>query len=154
MNHYTNSSKGHEIVEGLIIGKSALANDPKLGITHVVVCAEMRHLDLAHHLKRILVPASNTKMLDDAMIESTCKYIQTSIRERGRVLLCCDQGLSWSPGVAIAYVMQTKNLGVFEAYLAVRERYFALRPTASVFNALFDWEKKSVKPEAVPLAVA
>jgi hypothetical protein len=133
------TAAAHEITEGLYIGRAQFAGEAKLRITHVAVCGEMRQIELGHHLERIQVSPSQGTVGE--MLHKSCEFIRGAIQGGGKVLLCCDQGLCWSPAVAIAYVMQERKVGVFEAYLLVRENYFALRPNAGVFTALFEWEE-------------
>jgi len=144
--HFT--AEAHEVVPGVWVGKAAGANDPKLGISHAVVIGDRGRFELGHHIKRIYVPASTGGM--GRMLDKSCSFIQEALTERGKVLICCDQGVCWSPAVAMAYVMQSKGLKVFEAYVLVRDRYLALRPSAGVFEGLFSWEDScKAQPTAV-----
>jgi len=80
-------------------------------------------------------------------LKESCDFIDNAVQKKGQVAICCQQGVCWSPAIAIAYTIYANNLGVFEAYLLVRQQMLALRLNAAAFSALFEWEAACKKSE-------
>ncbi len=82
----------------------------------------------------------NNTML--AFLFETCEFIHNEIQNGKIVIVHCQQGLSRSPSVVVAFLMKYHNMSFEEATQYVRER----RPGALTFavnfaKCLVNWEK-------------
>lgn len=55
-------------------------------------------------------------------------FINDTLRRDGKILVCCNGGMSRSPAVVIAYMMETFNLDASEAYQYVQSRRLCINP--------------------------
>lgn len=65
-----------------------------------------------------------------------------------RVLVHCQQGVSRSASLVIAYIMKEKALGVNEAYSYVKNKSSGIGPNMSLIYQLCEWGKTLQRPKA------
>eukprot|EP00002_Diphylleia_rotans_P002949 TRINITY_DN11952_c0_g1_i3.p1 TRINITY_DN11952_c0_g1~~TRINITY_DN11952_c0_g1_i3.p1 ORF type:complete len:282 (-),score=32.84 TRINITY_DN11952_c0_g1_i3:160-1005(-) len=76
------------------------------GITHVIVCNSEASSGLFEFLAIHLGLSNHASMLD-----SSFKFMQSSILQKGKVLVCCETGLVWAPLVVANYLLRFLGFG-------------------------------------------
>lgn len=107
----------------------------KAGITHVVCFVDenearlFRTENLAQyfHYQQFIVSDSNLQNLIQ-YFPSTSQYIHQVISQQGKVVVCCNGGLSRSPTFVIAYVMEIFKIDASQAYHFVQGRRLCINP--------------------------
>lgn len=135
------------ITEFLYIGGSTAAKDfdslSTLGITHVINCAAC------------VVPAYftddfiyyNLRLRDHSSQEigrhfySIFNFIESAHASGGKIFVHCVKGISRSPTLAIAYIMWSKRMGVYQALEFVRHARPVVDPNAGFIFQLTEWEQ-------------
>ncbi|KAJ3102097.1 hypothetical protein HDU96_009763 [Phlyctochytrium bullatum] len=67
-------------------------------------------------------------------------YIDAAVSQHLPVLVACQQGVSRSASLVMAYVMAAKNMGVQEAYAFVKERSPSVCPNVGFMAQLVEFE--------------
>ncbi|TFY75105.1 hypothetical protein EWM64_g8907 [Hericium alpestre] len=140
------------VIDGqLYIGNLAsarnLSHHPELGITHVVsVCPDFS-TDTLHHL-RIDVQDCET---EDFLIHlpDACRFIQSAIHERGKVLVHCVMGISRSAAVVAAYLMMTRGLSYVDAISYIRQRRPQVQPNYGFIKQLQTFAACNYEPSRI-----
>lgn len=74
------------------------------------------------------------------MLKDACEFIRTSLlRQNGDVLVHCQQGISRSSAVIIAYIMRDMNLDFDTALKFVRNRRSKIKPNVGFEKQLRLW---------------
>ncbi|KAH7904829.1 protein-tyrosine phosphatase-like protein [Hygrophoropsis aurantiaca] len=73
-------------------------------------------------------------------LEGACRYIASSLRGGHNVLVHCQQGVSRSPAIVIAYLIHTLHMSYDDAYALVRLRRPCVAPNPGFVAALRAWE--------------
>lgn len=68
--------------------------------------------------------------------EECYDYISLVLKNKGKVLVCCDSGISLAPTVVIAYIMRRKECNYFPALEFVRRSHPDARPNQDFTNQL------------------
>lgn len=73
-------------------------------------------------------------------LESVCAWINSSISNGKGVLVHCQQGISRSAAVVIAYLIRYKGMGYDDAYEYVRKTRACIKPNQGFVRVLREWE--------------
>ncbi|CCM05505.1 uncharacterized protein FIBRA_07728 [Fibroporia radiculosa] len=75
-------------------------------------------------------------------LEATVRWIDDRLRKGTNVLVHCQQGMSRSAAIVIAYLIYTQNMTYDAAFDFVRRKRACIKPNAGFVKALQEWEKK------------
>lgn len=75
-------------------------------------------------------------------LESACEYIARALNTGGSVLVHCHQGVSRSPAIVIAYLINNLGMSYDQAYALVKRCRPCIKPNAGFVDALRAWESR------------
>ncbi|KAG6337373.1 hypothetical protein ID866_1696 [Astraeus odoratus] len=75
-------------------------------------------------------------------LEGACQYIYNALSSGGNVLVHCQQGVSRSPAIVIAYLIHNLGMSYDQAYALVKRRRPCINPNPGFVAALRAWESK------------
>ncbi|EJF56347.1 DSPc-domain-containing protein [Dichomitus squalens LYAD-421 SS1] len=75
-------------------------------------------------------------------LESTVRWIDDRLRRGLNVLVHCQQGVSRSAAVVIAYLIYTQNMSYDSAFDLVKRKRACIKPNSGFVRCLQDWEKQ------------
>ncbi|KAJ7103835.1 protein-tyrosine phosphatase-like protein [Mycena epipterygia] len=73
-------------------------------------------------------------------LAAACDYIRASLAGGENVLVHCQQGVSRSASIVIAYLIRERAMSYDAAYELVKSRRQCIRPNSGFVVALRDWE--------------
>ncbi|KAF8900939.1 protein-tyrosine phosphatase-like protein [Mucidula mucida] len=79
-------------------------------------------------------------------LEKVCEYIEAAMRRGESVLVHCQQGISRSASVVIAYLIRNRGMSYDNAFALVRRQRACVKPNAGFVQALKDWETAWQRP--------
>lgn len=110
----------------------------RMGITCVVTLLnhQMMHHVREHekHLRFSVADAETASLVD--IIPMTTAFINKCRKNGGKVLVHCSAGISRSSSIIIAYLIQTKQMSLKDAYLYVKERRSVIGPNIGFMRQL------------------
>lgn len=124
---------------GLFLGPFSACRQTELlrrkGITHVVCFVDetearlFRTELLAQYFNyhQFIVSDSNLQNLIQ-YFPSTSQYIYNIIFQQGKVVVCCNGGMSRSPAFVIAYIMEIFKIDASQAYHYVQAKRLCINP--------------------------
>ncbi|KAG2234704.1 hypothetical protein INT48_004142 [Thamnidium elegans] len=116
-----------EIVPGVYLGPFSACRQVQYlkekGITHITCFVDLDEAKLFRtetmaayfNYQQLIVSDSNLQNLIQ-YFPSTSEYIRNVLANHGKVVVCCNGGMSRSPTFVIAYVMETFNIDASQAY--------------------------------------
>ncbi|XP_072014487.1 dual specificity phosphatase 29-like isoform X2 [Amphiura filiformis] len=124
------------VYPNIIIGKEETALDKgllqKLGITHVVNCAQgpkFGHVNTSEEyyqgtgMQFYAIKANDVAGFNIApFLEPTANYIDQALKSGGKLLVHCCEGFSRSTTVVVAYLMLHKDMDVRDALKEIRSK--------------------------------
>lgn len=75
-------------------------------------------------------------------LEGACQYIAHALQNGGNVLVHCQQGVSRSPAIVIAYLIHNLGMSYEQAYTLVKRRRPCINPNPGFVAALRAWEER------------
>lgn len=122
------------------------------GITHVVCFVDQNEARLFRtetlaqyfHYQQFIVSDSNLQNLIQ-YFPSTSQYIHNVISQHGKVVVCCNGGMSRSPTFVIAYVMEIFKIDASQAYHFVQGRRLCINPNDGFKSQLKVWVVMNLK---------
>ncbi|OAX34111.1 phosphatases II [Rhizopogon vinicolor AM-OR11-026] len=75
-------------------------------------------------------------------LEGACQYIAHALQTGGNVLVHCQQGVSRSPAIVIAYLIHDLGMSYEQAYALVKRRRPCINPNPGFVAALRAWEER------------
>ncbi|GBE84152.1 DSPc-domain-containing protein [Sparassis latifolia] len=84
-------------------------------------------------------------------LEATVRWIDDRLRKGVNVLVHCQQGVSRSAAVVIAYLIYTHNMSYASAYDLVRRKRACIKPNSSFVRCLQEWEQQWHHAEGRPV---
>ncbi|KAK7024825.1 phosphatases II [Favolaschia claudopus] len=131
----------------LYLGSMAAAHDTDLlhahHITHLVQVLEvpwMPQTDVpGFQYYRIDIEDNKSATLQP-YLEEACDYIRAALGDGNNVLVHCQQGVSRSASIVIAYLIQERSMGYDDAYQLVRQRRKCIKPNPGFVETLREWE--------------
>ncbi|KAF8961550.1 protein-tyrosine phosphatase-like protein [Flammula alnicola] len=82
-------------------------------------------------------------------LEGVCAHIDRALRAGRSVLVHCQQGVSRSPAIVIAYLIRNHGMSYDAAHALVRRKRACIRPNSGFVRALQEWEAVSHSRPAV-----
>ncbi|KAJ7058940.1 protein-tyrosine phosphatase-like protein [Mycena amicta] len=73
-------------------------------------------------------------------LEGACQYIERALRRGEGVLVHCQQGVSRSPSVVIAYLIRNHGMSYESALAYVKRKRACAKPNPGFARALMEWE--------------
>ncbi|KAJ6608519.1 protein-tyrosine phosphatase-like protein [Mycena sp. CBHHK59/15] len=73
-------------------------------------------------------------------LEAACVYIERALRRGESVLVHCQQGVSRSPSIVIAYLIRNHAMSYDAALAYVRRKRACVKPNPGFARALVEWE--------------
>ncbi|KAL6064721.1 NEK protein kinase [Balamuthia mandrillaris] len=139
-----------KIVDRLYVGSYCVASQKsllrdQLGITHIVNCTGAPNVH-EEHFKYLHV-----KLLDDpyqdilSHVHEVIAFIRKALVKKGNVLIYSEKGVSRSAAMAIVYLMETRRMNYFEAFVFVKERRYIIQPNRGFVRQLAAWGENMVK---------
>ncbi|KAJ5067936.1 dual specificity protein phosphatase [Anaeramoeba ignava] len=150
----------NQILPNLFLGPRFVAeknieNLIKIGITHILNVTKEGETPYKSQFtyKTIKIEDDLGVQISD-YFDSSFEFIDSSIKNNGKVYVHCDAGISRSPTIIIYYLMKSQKKTLKEAFDFVKERRTAIRPNISFFKQLlksevdlFGFEKPSISEE-------
>lgn len=133
---FSDDKSPNKVIDGLYVGAGRCATLEELkkhGITHVVNCAGSAAFPITHDgiiylTHEDLFDCYGTHIGD--LFQSTSKFIDDARNSGGNVLVHCLAGISRSPSMVIAYLMEYGKMTLGNALDSTRQA----RPCASPNN--------------------
>ncbi|KZT69480.1 phosphatases II [Daedalea quercina L-15889] len=75
-------------------------------------------------------------------LEQAVRWIDDRLRKGVNVLVHCQQGVSRSAAIVIAYLIYTQNMTYETAFDLVRRKRACIKPNSGFVRALQEWEKR------------
>ncbi|CAA7266111.1 unnamed protein product [Cyclocybe aegerita] len=143
------STAHHSRLGGLYLGSLTAAQDPPLlrsqGVSHIVSVLDAPWAPTSH-LEREGFSVYKIEVGDEASVdlrpylEAVCANIE-GVRRTGRsVLVHCQQGVSRSAAIVIAYLIAHQAMSYDTALTLVRRKRACVRPNLGFVRALQEWE--------------
>jgi len=149
---YTMRRDMQEIVPGLYLGPYAAAGKKNFsrlesaGVTHVVCVRQEIERNFIKpnfepQLKYLVITLADSCI--EAIIpkiKETKEFIDKSLATGGKVLVHCNDGMSRSASLVIAYIMQTYGMDFRSALHYVQQRRFCVQPNDGFEQQLKEFE--------------
>lgn len=137
-----------KVVDCLYIGDRQTARDmdllKQLGITHIVnATSELRnYFEKEPGFQYIAVPVQDTDHSNISQyFDETNVFIHDAVKTGHSVLVHCQQGVSRSASVVIAYLMKHSEHSLPEAYTAVKSKRSVVKVRPNFLKQLVEWEQ-------------
>jgi len=131
----------------LYLGSMAAVHDLDLlhehGITHLVQVLEVPWIPQADDdgftYHRIDIEDRSSAALKPHL-DAACNYIRASLARGDNVLVHCQQGVSRSASIVIAYLIRDHSMTYDDAFDLVKQRRQCIKPNSGFVKALREWE--------------
>jgi protein-tyrosine phosphatase len=131
----------------LYLGSMAAVHDLDLlrehGITHLVQVLEVPWIPQADDdgftYHRIDIEDRSSAALKPHL-DAACNYIRASLARGDNVLVHCQQGVSRSASIVIAYLIRDRSMTYDDAFDLVKQRRQCIKPNSGFIKALREWE--------------
>jgi len=139
----------------LYVGSLMAVNDKDLlrehHITHLVQVLDVPWLPLSEkdgfNCYRIDILDQITSDLRPHL-EAVCNHIDKALRSGRSVLVHCQQGVSRSPSVVIAYLIRNHGMSFDSAHALLKRKRACIKPNSGFIMALQEWEAAWRRPAA------
>ncbi|KAG6836466.1 hypothetical protein H0H93_007746 [Arthromyces matolae] len=81
-------------------------------------------------------------------LEAACNYIDRALRSGKNVLVHCQQGISRSPAIVIAYLIRNQGMTYDSAFALLQRKRACVKPNSGFVAALREWEADWRRPVA------
>ncbi|KAF8073339.1 protein-tyrosine phosphatase-like protein [Lyophyllum atratum] len=81
-------------------------------------------------------------------LEAACNYIDRALRSGRGVLVHCQQGISRSPAIVIAYLIRNHGMSYDNAVALLKRKRACVKPNSGFVAALREWETDWRRPAA------
>jgi len=137
----------------LFIGSLAAVQDTDLlrqhRITHIVQVVNVPWLPVTEQdgYRCYKISIDDTENVDlRPHLESACAFIERALRSGMNVLVHCQQGVSRSASIVIAYLIRNQNMSFDSAYSFLKHKRACVKPNPSFVKALQEWEQLWRRP--------
>ncbi|KAI8992072.1 protein-tyrosine phosphatase-like protein [Mycotypha africana] len=140
-----------EIVPGVFLGPFAacrnVENLKAKGITNILCIVDpsearllrIEHLSQAFLYKQFIVNDSNLQNLIQ-IFPTTSQHIRDVLQQGGKIVVCCNGGMSRSPTFVIAYIMEIFDTDASTAYHFVQAKRLCINPNDGFKSQLKEYE--------------
>ncbi|KAJ6582324.1 protein-tyrosine phosphatase-like protein [Mycena capillaripes] len=143
----------------LYLGSMAAVHDLDLlrehHITHLVQVLEVpwmpQSADAGFACHRIDIEDRSSAALQPHLA-AACDYIRAALERGDNVLVHCQQGVSRSASIVIAYLIRDRSMTYDTAYNLVRRRRQCIQPNSGFVKALREWETACRVKSTTPMA--
>ncbi|CAO3577053.1 unnamed protein product [Absidia cylindrospora] len=141
-----------ELLPGLYLGPFNICRDiqllQSLGVTHILSILDsselalfQRTLEITNQFANHVIQVADTPLQPlIAHFPVANQFIKSGLDHGGKVLICCNGGMSRSPCFAIAYIMETFNISFRDAYQFVQARRLCINPNEAFKSQLKEYE--------------
>ncbi|KAJ7915036.1 protein-tyrosine phosphatase-like protein [Mycena leptocephala] len=149
--------RGHPQMSGaLYLGSLSAVNDHPLlkahGITHLVQALEAPWAPPARKEDGFVAYSIDIRDKESVdlrpHLEAACVYIERALRRGEGVLVHCQQGVSRSPSIVIAYLIRNHAMSYDAALAFVKRKRACAKPNPGFARALVEWEQSWRRPQA------
>jgi len=131
----------------LYIGSMTAINDVDLlrehHITHLVHALDVPWIPVSErdgfNCYRIDILDQSTSDIRPHL-EAACNHIDKALRSGKHVLVHCQQGVSRSSAIVIAYLIRNHGMSFDNAYAFVKRKRACIKPNSGFVRALQEWE--------------
>ncbi|KAL0960502.1 hypothetical protein HGRIS_005540 [Hohenbuehelia grisea] len=81
-------------------------------------------------------------------LEAACNHIDRALRSGRSVLVHCQQGISRSPAIVIAYLIRNLGMSFDQAHTLLKRKRACIKPNSGFVKALQEWESTWRRPPA------
>ncbi|KAG5643619.1 hypothetical protein DXG03_000586 [Asterophora parasitica] len=81
-------------------------------------------------------------------LEDACNHIDRALRSGKNVLVHCQQGISRSPAIVIAYLIRNHGMSYDSAFALCKRNRACVKPNSGFVTALREWEMDWRRPPA------
>ncbi|RDB24319.1 Dual specificity protein phosphatase 1B [Hypsizygus marmoreus] len=81
-------------------------------------------------------------------LEAVCNHIDRALKNGRNVLVHCQQGISRSPAIVIAYLIRNHGMSFDNAYALLKRKRACIKPNSGFVSALREWEGAWRRPPA------
>ena len=136
-----------EIIPHLYLGSIGSASNlkelQKCKITHIVCCGENIKNFFPDKFKYFNIPILDSDKEDiKKYFESSYKYIDEAIKNKGNVLVHCHAGVSRSSSFVIAYIMKSQKKKYDTVLDIVKSKRNKINPNPGFIQQLKEYEKE------------
>jgi len=142
----------------LWLGSFQAGSDPELlrqhHINHLVQVLDVpwlpTHTDLSIIVTRfdiMDVPSADLR----SHLEEACARIDKSLKSGKNVLVHCQQGISRSASIVIAYLIKTYHMSYDSAFNHVKKSRACIKPNSGFVRCLQEWETKCLPQLSPPI---
>jgi len=136
-----------EIIPHLYLGSIGSASNlkelQKCKITHIVCCGENIKNFFPDKFKYFNIPILDSDKEDiKKYFESSYKYIDEAIKNKGNVLVHCHAGVSRSSSFVIAYIMKSQKKKCDTVLDIVKSKRNKINPNPGFIQQLKEYEKE------------
>ncbi|KAJ7266452.1 protein-tyrosine phosphatase-like protein [Mycena haematopus] len=140
---------------GLYLGSLSAVNDHPLlrahGITHLVQALEAPWAPPARKEDGFVAYSIDIRDKESVdlrpHLEAACVYIERALKRGEGVLVHCQQGISRSPSIVIAYLIRNHGMSYDAALAFVRRKRACAKPNSGFARALMEWEQAWRRPQ-------
>ncbi|KAJ7143932.1 protein-tyrosine phosphatase-like protein [Mycena epipterygia] len=141
---------------GLYLGSLSAVNDHPLlrahGITHLVQALEAPWAPPCRAEDGFVAYSIDIRDKESVdlrpHLEAACVYIERALRRGEGVLVHCQQGVSRSPSIVIAYLIRNHGMSYDAALAFVKRKRACAKPNPGFARALMEWEAAWRRPQA------
>lgn len=140
----------------LYLGSLSAVQDKSLlhehRITHLVQVMDAPWLPVSErdgfNCHRIeILDQPNTELLPH--LEAACAYMDRALKSGRNVLVHCQQGVSRSPSIVIAYLIRNYGMSFDNALSLLKRQRACVKPNSGFISALREWESHWRRPQAI-----
>ncbi|KAJ7087945.1 protein-tyrosine phosphatase-like protein [Mycena belliarum] len=153
----SSSSAAQPVLSGaLYLGSLSAVNDHALlrahGIKHLVQALEAPWAPPARKEDGLVAYSIDIRDKESVdlrpHLEAACVYIERALRRGEGVLVHCQQGISRSPSIVIAYLIRNHAMSYDAALAFVKRKRACVKPNPGFARALMEWEASWRRPAA------
>ena len=140
-----------EIIPGLFLGPFIAAKDftnlKNNGITHILILRDLQESKMIREMYPNEFIYHSITCSDSPMenliphFPGAREFIDSCLKHCGKILVHCNGGISRSPSICIAYLMESQGMNFQSAYALVQNKRFCINP-----NEGFKYQLKEYEP--------
>lgn len=115
----------------------------RLRIGYLIVCSRTLPEAFSHELKYFRVPVEDTTSANIAQyFDRATAFIERARHQKQNILVHCQQGMSRSASIVIAWLIRFHGLSLHNAYWLSKKRRHCVSPNPSFMLQLAEYEKQ------------